>query len=412
MKQLKTLFTVFLAFNMLVFLASCGEDEGPSIGTGGSVPVGDGWYMMKGDETPTAMMGLYAENVEAAGFQTQPRDGYGAGYMYLEAGDYNLVQVKSQEIEESIGGTVETVTAASDCDENDSYMLIDETVVDGPAFNIANNGFYKVIFDAMTTEILIYEIGQAEVIGSATPAGWSYSADQVLDMTQTDEGVTFSIEGQELRPGAWKVRFNCRWTIDRRIDNTIEGDAVYDPSNGYVALTNYGGTASNLEAGGSDFQIATGEDGLYDISLSLTGDGVSLSSSKTAELEPITFNPDENEWAITGDATANGWADEDATNDPIGVDMDLNYEGVSNGTYTWKGTFDLVAGQLKFRTNDSWTKNLGYDDVTVTGDMADITDGDPNGGNSNFVFASGGTYIITLSTSDAGETYTANFDKQ
>jgi hypothetical protein len=54
----------------------------------------------------------------------------------------------------------------------------------------------------------------------------------------------------------------------------------------------------------------------------------------------------------------------------------------------------LDAGEIKFRANDAWEYNLG-------GDLAGLTH---NGAN---LAVDAGTYTITLTTANRGETYSA-----
>lgn len=413
MKKMR-LFSSFLMLGLMALAISCDDDE--TIDGGGGIPVADGFYITQAGVDPIVANQLVAEKVEADAFGTQDREGFFANYVFLAAGSYNVVSVIDQKLSKTYGGASVTETnptddkpngTGSDCDLH-AYTLIEEFTENGAAFNVATSGLYKVGFDNTEKEIFLYKIEKAQVIGAATPAGWSNSADQDMPVigTASATSVKFEVAGVELRPGEYKVRFNCRYQIDRRKDTDL---GLNDPTNGYAAFTNFGGTFAALAPGGANFLVADGGDGLYTITAEWKDvGGFVISATKTQALEPITFNPEDFAWGITGSATANGWANDDTADDPIGVDIDLNYEGKSGSTYTWKGTFPLTAGEFKFRTNNSWTYNKGFGQMTLTGpDAADLTD---TGG--NFTVAAAATYVFTITTSDEGDTWTLNVDKQ
>lgn len=404
MKSFKNLLTLFLAASAMIVMTSCGDDDPIIIdpGTDG-INVADGFYISAADGDPVATAALTAESVEDADFASQTRAGFVAGYVYMTAGTYNVVEITDKAKTKSLGATAETVTdMSSDCGFND-YILVN-LVEDGAGFNVANEGLYKVTYDQMTGEAILYQIQTAGIIGSATEGGWG--ADTKLDETATltADGGSWSRTNITLRPGEFKVRFNCRWNLDRRIDP----DAGFGADNAYQFFTNFGGSASNLLPGndGSNIAVTAEEEAVYTVTLNWTpADGFSLNLEKTGEATPITFVPDEHQWAVTGDATPNGWPDD---NDPVGTaDTDMNYEGVDNGTYKWVlESIALVPGGFKFRTNDSWDENRGWNELTLTGDTSDFSD---DGG--NIKVATAASYKITLTTSDDGATYTADFEQ-
>lgn len=403
----------FLVIAVIAYLSSCSDDKS-NIGGGGSVPVADGFYVTKVGVTPVTSSQLVDEQVEADAFASQDRTGFLANYIYLTAGSYNIVSVIDQEIAKTLGGAATTAgfpvpanTESSDCDLH-AYILVEEFSEAGAPIVIANEGLYKVIMDNETKEMIFYNIVKAQIIGAASPAGWSSSAsqDMLVDGTASITGVVMKVEGLTMRPGEYKIRFNCRWKIDRRIDPTASPGHEF--ANGYAAHTNFGGTLDALAAGGANFILPVDEDGIYTFTATWTpADGIVLVATKTQALDPILFNPSDYAWAITGAATANGWANDDPLDDPIGVDMDLNYNGLSGSTYTWQGTFTLTAGEFKFRTNNSWTYNKGYGDVTITGPDAGLI----TNASGNFNATQAGNYQFTITTSDEGATWTVSVDK-
>lgn len=398
----------FMAIAMMAFVASCSDDD-VNTGGGGSVPVADGFYLSVAGGAPTEYQLLKAEVVEN-GFETQARDGYFANYMFLEAGEYNLVKVEDQEITGTYGGgdtPADSLREKSDCAEYNVYSLVNDLVEDGATFTVAASGLYYVGYDVSATEIFYDQIEVANIIGDATEAGWGHNAAQILPANGTISaaGASFKSTGQVLRPGGWKVRFNCRWKIDRRNSTADQ----LDPTLGYNALVNLGGEPSDLSTGGANFLVALGEDSENDIEVNWTpAGGWSLTVTKTADLDPITFVPGDFEWAITGAATSTGWPT-DNTCGALDEDIDLNYEGVSGGVYSWMGTFALTADQFKFRKNDCWDGDKGYGGFATIGgpDAGLLTD---VGGNFNATVA--GNYTFIMSTDDDGATWSLNVDKE
>lgn len=385
----------FLVLAMAVAFTAC--DDETNIGGGDGIPVGDGFYITPAGVDPTISSQLVAEKVEADGFGSQDREGYFSSYVFLTAGSYNVVSVIDQKLNKTYGGTIASVgTTGSDC-ELHSYLLVEEFTENGAAFNVPASGLYKVGFDNLTKEIYLYKIEKGQVIGAASPAGWSSNAsqDMAVSGTASATSVKFEKAGIEMRPGEYKIRFNCRWGIDRRIDPA----AGFAATNGYVTFTNFGGTFASLAPGGSNFSIADGGDGIYTIKAEWTPEnGFVLSATKTQALEPIQFDPTEYAWGIIGAGGPTGNWDTDA---------DLNYEGKTGSTYTWKGTF-AVNGEFKFRTNNSWDYNRGFGQMTLTGpDAADLIDAA-----GNFKVNAAATYQFIITTSNEGDTWTLNVDKQ
>jgi hypothetical protein len=399
MKKMLKLMAGLLILSGAAYLSSCGDDD-TDIGGGGSVPVADGFYVAKVGVNPVASAQLVDEVVEADGFASQDREGFLGSYIYLTAGNYNIVRVQDQEIADTFGGpSTSAGTTGSDC-ELHAYTLVDEYVVDGAAIAIASEGLYKVTMDNELKEIIFHKIEKAQLIGAATPAGWSNSVDQemLIEGTPSADGVTFAVEDITMRPGQYKVRFNCRWSIDRRIDS----GAGFAFENGYVTFTNFGGTLTNPEPGGSNFEIEVGEDGIYTVEAEFTStDGFEIVVTKTESIDPIVFDPDDYAWGIIGQGSPQGNWD---------ADIDMTYQGVGANGHSWTGTFALnTSGGFKFRTNDSWTfapNANAY--AAVTGDGAS----DINATGNDFMASVAGTHLITISTNDAGVTWAIDFDKQ
>lgn len=388
MKSLFKFFTLALLACSTLMMTSCGDDDGPTIDTGGDLQLGDGFYLAAAGADPVAAAGLSSEPVEDDGFAAQDRSGFVAGYMFLAAGNYNLTDVKDKEISATLGGDATVVTdEGSACDFND-YTLVSNVAAGGAAINVATDGLYKVSYDPTTAEMVMYQIIQPSVIGNATPNGWG--ADTPMTGSATADGGSFSVSGVELRAGEFKMRFNCRWTVDRRLDSA----AGFGFDNGYQMFNNFGGTASNLETGGSNIPLALEDEGIYTITAnwSPTG-GWSLDLNKTGDVAPITFDPAEHRWGAIGDATANGWD----------ADRNMYYKGEIDGAHTWLGVITLAdAGEFKFRINDDWFLDIGG---ALTADGTEVA---MDKGGANIASPGAGAYYVTIKTADEGDSWTAS----
>ena len=384
---LNPLILMFGIFAMVTF-SSCGDDE-PIIDTGGEgINVSNGLYLAAVGADPSSTAALIAENVGAPDFMAAPRDGFNAGYMWLDAGSYNVVSITDKEVTATIGGTASMIDdEASLCDGN-VYMRV-ETSVGGPAFAIGNSGLYKVAHDAMRNELIMFQITSANLIGAATPGGWG--ADTPLTGSITSEGGSFSIEEVVLRAGQWKMRFDCRWDIKRLLDP----NGGLDASNGYEMFTNFGGSVDNLQPGGANLEAA--EDGLYTITLDWDPrDGWSATETRTGDAPELAFDPNDFNWGVIGSATAGDW----------NTDRDMLYKSGGDGIHNWYGVVTLLeTGEFKLRINDDWNLDLGGaltpDGVATTLDA----------GGANIASPGAGDYYIFLNTSDDGASWTATMSE-
>lgn len=394
----------------LTFMMSCGDDDTPVIVKEEGIPVADGFYITESGVDPTSSAQLAAESVEDDGFGAQSRDGYFANYVYLKAGNHTIVNIASKKITETFGGSATAESSDIKNCETLNYTLV-KTVKDGAAFAIATDGLYKVTYDKLTNEAILVNINKAGIIGSGTTIGWSDGETVDLPGTVTADGGTWTAADVTLRNGEFKVRFNCNWNIDRR----IHADSGFVADNGYMLFTNFGGSVDNLLPGNDGSNIGISEvggsapdEGIYIVTVTWTGkDGFKLALERTGDAPVITFVPDDHQWALVGAAIAIGWPSDNDCG-AAAQDLDMNYEGVDAGTYTWKLTTTLAADAFKFRVNDCWDENFGFNDATNTGDTGDLSASD----DGNYVLAVAGNYIITLSTSDDGGSYTVNFEKQ
>lgn len=363
-------------------MVSCGDDDDPVIGGEG---IQNGTFLTIAGEDPLSSTILSSEVVEAEGFGSQERSGFVGGYMWLEAGSYQVVTRANGAVTGTIGGTLAAVEdgASSDCGHN--RIMVVTTEVDGPAWTLGESGFYRVTHDQMVGEMVLYRIMDASVIGPATPGGWAGDTPFTLVDDMDADGFTWEITDLTLRPGEWKVRFNCNWGINRRINP----DEMLINSNGYQLFTNFGGAANDLQTGGANINLPMGEDGIYTLRLEWTPrNGFFFESEKTQALDPLTFNSNDFKMAVVGSATA----DDTWTND-----RNLFHSEDPAGVHNWYGVVTLRGeGEYKFRANDAWDFSLG-------GDLGDLKS--ENAG--NIATPGEGAWYFELTTADQGETWSA-----
>jgi hypothetical protein len=126
------------------------------------------------------------------------------------------------------------------------------------------------------------------------------------------------------------------------------------------AGTNYGGTGGVLSVNGPA------------IVPSLNG-----WNRMNVDVNALTYNISEYRIGLIGSATPNGW---DTPDQP----MEYN-----PATGTWSITVTLVAGEIKFRLNNGWAWNLGYN-KNNTGNLNDLFH------DGNNITVTAGNYTITL----------------
>ena len=88
-----------------------------------------------------------------------------------------------------------------------------------------------------------------------------------------------------MREGPYKFRFNSNWDI-----NLEEGECDAAATTCLKYFTNIGGTLDDVVAGGANMEFATGNDGVYKVTITYSnGPGLSLSVAleKTGDAEVL-----------------------------------------------------------------------------------------------------------------------------
>ncbi len=426
----------------LIFTTSCGSDDGGTTiidddDDTGSFIVADGLYIAGISSTDTTVVTgnvLRDTKVEDDGFGTKERSGHMTTFTYLEAGSFLFVEVDDQEASAAYGGSTSTYNddeADNTDDYTGSYTVVDISG-DATSFDVAESGFYHVIFDTQADEALLVKVDSWGVIGGAvfSDACTSDGFNADIDLTETSasaaDGAVYDGTGIILKDAEFKVRYNDSWKIDRRTDKSS-----FDDVNGYVALTNLGGTPTALEEGGANINLSDNSiaNGTYDITFSIDENATAeISLSSTGDAPVCDFDPDNFTWGIIGSATqgdpgnGTGVCDESGTGtatDGWNNEKRLVYINGDGGVHKWRGVFPLAGGTennaFKFRTDCTWATKLLPTTANVTDNTEEGTitdDGDTNADGQWFVAdGASGFYYIIISTSDNGDTWDITIDE-
>ena len=217
--------------------------------------------------------------------------------------------------------------------------------IDGADIEIAA-GNYKIMFDYNTTTVSFEEFSWG-IVGSATPIGWPG------DNTPDDEQLKY-----DFYTNTWKVAIYL---------TAEEGDAIKFRKNNDWG-TNYGYSGTEGTLGGDDIPIS--EAGNYIVTVDF--------NTSTYTLESI-----DNIWGIVGDATPIGWPGD---NTPDDAKLTPDYS--TTNVWVMKNFPLKTGGFIKFRANNDWGTNYGYNGTegTLGGDDIPVTEG--------------GYYNVTLNLSD------------
>jgi len=173
----------------------------------------------------------------------------------------------------------------------------------------------------------------------------------------------------------WNPADNTTVIFSAKSNNRYEGYIYFKDDNTEYKYTvgpswaeNYGdnGGDGTLERDGAN--IKAGPAGVYRLRVNLND---------------LTHDNLRTEWGLIGSATPDGW----------NSDQNMTYDPVAN---KWTITLNLVAGEIKFRANDSWDVNLGDDGLNKTLEY--------NG--ANIPIPAAGNYTIDLFLNKAIYTYT------
>ncbi|MEL7834807.1 SusE domain-containing protein [Fodinibius sp. Rm-B-1B1-1] len=216
-----------------------------------------------------------------------------------------------------------------------------------------------VISTAKTIAITPYfaEISYPEIY---VPGGYQGASNEGTDWTPSDAPALYSFEDNDMYEGYVYMAGTdnlFKFTPDPTWDNGDWGDT---------------GADGTLDEGGDNISLT--ESGYYYMEV---------------DLNDLTYSVTNTEWAVTGSATPNGWANEDE-----GIsDHNMTYDSANK---VWTIDLNLSAGEMKFRANDAWDIEYGDDEG----------DGRLELGGSNIAIEEAGNYTIELDLSEAPFSYT------
>lgn len=375
-----------MSIAILAFFVGCSDDDDTTVADNDDIDaiiddivesgptLSDGIYIVgaavSGDTTAANL--LQAGLVEAPEFTTQSRDGFYEAYIYMGAGSYSFVKVEG-ETTTALGGAWTKVFVG---DSIESFSGALEADSEG-ASPFETGKLAHVMYDASTSQYALTAIEYWEVIGSATDGGWSVGQ-QINEISKSSEEVVFVGEGITMREGPYKFRFNSNWDI-----NLEEGECDAAATTCLKYFTNIGGTLDDVVAGGANMEFATGNDGVYKVTITYSnGPGLSLSVAveKTGDAEVLAEYP-ETLYMIGSAIGGWDWVDNGQPLIPV----------YDNKHLFWKVVYLDTAGgaEFKFSPVMEWNGDFGKTGDAVEGVFA-------KGGDNLATPGGPGYYAITV----------------
>ena len=383
MKKYFNFLTVFATFLALTVFVACSDDEPNIIDDDDPIPVADGMYLV-GSATSTSAVSDFRMGEGVVGgpdFTTLDRTGMFSSFVFLGSGTFQFIEYSNGD--STIWGGDITVTPMAD--GSDYNMGTGTASENGATIEpLEANTLHHVVIDKQSGTMYLAPIKQWEIIGPAQEFGWNAGTEIAL-VSSAATGTTFSSQGIILRgPNEYKYRYNSNW------------DLSFDDIEGFNIFTNLGLTNGSLLIGGSNFNF-DGEDGIYTVSATFSPTEIAFNQERTGDIGAITFDPENFQWGVIGNATAGGWDS----------DRDLFYKGVSEEKgHWWAGVAYFIADDgegdseaFKIRANDAWDLSLGGTIGKTAGVLA-------SSDAPNFPAPSeSGAYYIEVYTNDEGTTW-------
>ena len=247
----------------------------------------------------------------------------------------------------------------------DSILLVSSIEATALKITVSNlNGILLKKFPANQASAVDFRIRSVLVVDAGTGAiGTSLKPFVYISETKSADVTIYGLPRLDLISSGITQKIESDLG-DGKYTGLVKLDAtkpftLRDPDGNIV----YGANGAALVVNGTG--ISAGTNGWYQIS---------------ANTSALTFAMNPYQIGLIGSATPNAW------NSP---DQKMNYNAQ---TGTWSITIDLVVGEVKFRKNDGWSWNLGYNATKTSLEF--------NG--SNIPIAAPGNYSIILTiTNDA-----------
>lgn len=265
-------------------------------------------------------------------------------YVALTAGkNFNITQIAGSTTN-VYGGGLETVAVEGNdqptCDVQAGAMAT------GGNYTVPADGLYHVVFDTELNKVLIIPVPKWDILGGATPLGWTDT-----DMPQTafsTTAVTFAVSEVVLREGDYKFRYNGGWKM---------GIDAFDETATVKVNTNFGGTLDALVPGGDNIPFAKADEGYYTITANWTvADGMVFTLTWTGAVEPLPEYPD-NIYVIGSGIGGWDWTVNDIQMIPV------HSHPYAFWLITW-----LEAGTdnaIKFSPEQAWGSDFGVEEGDV-----------------------------------------------
>lgn len=171
-----------------------------------------------------------------------------------------------------------------DAEEPDQGLWRGSFAASATGFTVPDDGLYHIALDSELEIVVIAKVVWG-LIGGATPGGWGENT----PMTATFDlnKMVFMVENVTMLENEFKFRYSDGWKIILDADLDLGGG-----DKGVKVNCNFGGSLSNLQAGGDN--IANAEYAVYKFEMTWElGVGTSVVMTKTGEAEPLPEYPDE-----------------------------------------------------------------------------------------------------------------------
>ena len=317
-------------------------------------------------------------------------------YVALEGGKpFVIAEVKSgvaTEYGADVLAPVETIGS----DSSISGVTVTEgTFKAGSTFTVEKSGMYHVVVYTLNKKISIIPVAEWTMNANGVPTekeDGTTEWNRTLKADFNKEKMVFSLAGAHML-STFKFQYGNGWkyTIDDTVTPVIKVGTNFGASE-----VKFDGSSNALQTCGADIKVPRPSKAIYTVELvweMAKGLGYTLKFTKTGTLElqdPATYT-----LGLVGSITE--WSS----------DIPFTYVAGSNWSYEIASQTIPAGAEIKVRTVGRWNDiNLGYNDVTITGDKANFSD---KGG--NICCATEATYKITLTYDGNADAWTLNFAK-
>lgn len=318
-------------------------------------------------------------------------------YVALEGGKpFVIAEVKSG-LTTEYGADVLAPVETTGADYSITGVTVTEgTFKAGSTFTVEESGMYHVVVYTLNKKISIIPVAEWTMNANGVPtekADGTTEWNRTLKADFNKEKMVFSLANSEMT-STFKFQYGGGWKYT--IDDTVE-PIIKVGTNFGASEVKFDGTANALETCGADIKVPRANKAIYTVDLiweMSKGLGYTLKLTKTGTVElpdPSTFK-----LGLIGSIGGDTWS----------TDIPFTYVTGTEWNYEIQNQKIEANAEFKVRTVGKWDDvNLGYNDLTITGDPANFSD---KGG--NILCATEATYSkITLKYD--GDNWTLDFAK-